>query len=113
MSLERGIAPATRERQIPVMLLQTLVENAIKHGIAQLPEGGVLKISSETRPDGLLLTVENARPRASAPDVDSDSIGLRNSAERLRLLFGASASLQLDVSQADRAVARVWIPDNP
>jgi Histidine kinase len=113
LSLVRGISPATRERQIPVMLLQTLVENAIKHGIAQLPEGGVLKIASEMHPDGLVLTVENARPRSSSVDLDSDSIGLRNSTERLRLLFGPGASLNLDVSQADRAIARVWIPGNP
>jgi hypothetical protein len=110
LSLVRGISPATRDRQIPVMLLQTLVENAIKHGIAQLPEGGELRISSEMQQDGLILTVENARPRSSATDLDSDSIGLRNSAERLRLLFGPSATLNLDVSQPDRAVARVWIP---
>jgi len=110
LSLVRGIAPATRERQIPVMLLQTLVENAIKHGIAQLPEGGVLKIASEISHEGLVLTVENARPRSAVADLDSDSIGLRNSAQRLRLLFGPDASLNLDVSQADRAVARVWIP---
>jgi two-component system, LytTR family, sensor histidine kinase AlgZ len=91
------------------MLLQTLVENAIKHGIAQLPHGGILRISSEIQQDGLILTVENARPRSVA-DLDSDSIGLHNSAERLRLLFGPGASLNLDVSQPDRAVAKVRIP---
>jgi two-component system sensor histidine kinase AlgZ len=113
LRLVRGIAPATRERQIPVMLLQSLVENAIKHGIAQLPRGGELKITSELQPDGLVLTVENARPGIPAEDLDSDSIGLRNSAERLRLLFGPRASLDLDVSRADRAVARVCIPSSP
>lgn len=110
LSVVRGIAPATRERQIPIMLLQTLVENAIKHGIAQLPGGGELKITSEIQPTGLLLTVENARPPALATDLDSDSVGLRNSGERLRLLFGPDARLNLDLSQPDRAIARVWIP---
>jgi hypothetical protein len=113
LSLVRGISPATRERQIPVMLLQTLVENAIKHGIAQLPQGGELKIAAELQTAGLILTVENARPSAAAENLDSDSIGLRNSAERLRLLFGPRATLDLDVSRADRAVARVCIPDSP
>jgi len=113
LSLVRDIEPATRERQIPVMLLQSLVENAIKHGIAQLPRGGVLKISAEMEANALILMVENARPRSSASDSDSDSIGLRNSTERLRLLFGPQASLNLDVTEADRAVARVCIPGNP
>jgi len=110
LNVVRGIAPAARERQIPVMLLQTLVENAIKHGIAQLPQGGVLRIGADISDEGLALTVENARPRTAAADLESDSIGLRNSAQRLQLLFGPDASLSLDVSEADRAVARVWIP---
>jgi hypothetical protein len=113
LTFVRDIGPATRERQIPVMLLQSLVENAIKHGIAQLPGGGVLKISSGVQADALILTVENARPRSSATAIDSDSIGLRNSKERLRMLFGPQASLNLDVTQADSAVARVCIPGNP
>lgn len=110
LSLVRHISPAARERPIPIILLQTLVENAIKHGIAQLPAGGELKISAEMARAGLVLTVENARPPAAAADLDSDNIGLHNSAERLRLLFGPGASLKLDVSQPGRAVARVWIP---
>jgi len=110
LSVVRDISPEALGRQIPVMLLQTLVENAIKHGIAQLPEGGVLQICSEIRADALVLTVENARPRSSAANLDSDSIGLRNSADRLRLLFGPGASVNLDLSKVDRAVARVCIP---
>jgi len=112
LTLVRDIAPATRERLIPVMLLQSLVENAIKHGIAQLPRGGVLEITAELQSGTLALMVANARPQVPAADIDSDSIGLRNSAERLRLLFGPAASLDLDVSHADRAVARVRIPGN-
>jgi hypothetical protein len=113
LTLVRDIGPATRDRQIPVMLLQSLVENAIKHGIAQLPAGGVLKIASQMQAGALLLTVENARPPSSPGDLESDSIGLRNSTERLRLLFGPQSSLSLDVTQPDRAVARVCIPVQP
>ena len=46
------------------MLLQTLVENAIKHGIAELPAGGLLRISAVLQDDMLLLEVENPRPSA-------------------------------------------------
>ena len=54
-------APADRTR-IPVMLLQTVVENAIKHGIAELPDGGVLSIRADVREDALTIEVENPRP---------------------------------------------------
>jgi Histidine kinase len=94
--------------RIPVMLLQTVVENAIKHGIAELPSGGVLKISAMLRGGTLFLQVENPRP----PDARGrgEGTGLRNSEERLRLLFGPGASLDLDLSQSAMAITRIRIP---
>jgi two-component system sensor histidine kinase AlgZ len=106
---ERTISFEARVAHVPVMLLQTVVENAIKHGIAELPEGGVLRMSAEIREGALVVEVENPRPAAPA-QVPSPGVGLRNAAERLRLLFGASAGLDLDLSRPDRALARIRIP---
>ena len=94
--------------RIPVMLLQTVVENAIKHGIAELPSGGVLKISAMLKDGTLFLQVENPRP----PDARGrgEGTGLRNSEARLRLLFGPGASLDLDLSQSAMATTRIRIP---
>jgi LytS/YehU family sensor histidine kinase len=91
------------------MLLQTVVENGIKHGIAELPAGGVLRIRGELRDGALLLDVENPRPVAAPRDA-SEGIGLRNAAERLRLLFGGRASLDVDLSQQALAATRIRIP---
>lgn len=109
LRVERDIAPAALAAQIPVMLLQTVVENAIKHGIAELDDGGVLQLSAAVEQGALLITVRNPRPPgpAAAP---GEGIGLKNSAERLRLLFGAEARLDLDLSQPERAVTRIRIP---
>jgi Histidine kinase len=95
--------------RIPVMLLQTLVENAIKHGIAELPAGGLLRISAVVRDDMLDLDVENPRP-AAPTHAAHESVGLRNARDRLRLLFGARATLDLDLSIAAIATARLRIP---
>jgi hypothetical protein len=95
--------------RIPVMLLQTLVENAIKHGIAELPSGGLLRISAGVQDDMLILEVDNPRP-AAPPRVAHESVGLRNARDRLRLLLGARASLDLDLSQPAVATARLRIP---
>jgi len=109
LRIERTIASDARVAHIPVMMLQTVVENAIKHGIAELPEGGVLRISAALRERALLIEVENPRP--STPwRPQSQGIGLRNAVERLRLLFGAEAALDLDLSHPDRALARIRIP---
>jgi hypothetical protein len=109
LRMERKISVEARVAHVPVMLLQTVVENAIKHGIAELPEGGLLRLSAEMREGALVVEVENPRP-ASPVQVPSHGVGLRNAAERLRLLFGAGAGLDLDLSRPDRALARIRIP---
>lgn len=109
LHIERTIARDARDAHVPVMLLQTVVENAIKHGIAELPQGGVLRISAEVREGALNIEVENPRP-ASPSQSPSNGVGLRNAAERLRLLFGGGAALDLDLSRPDLALARIRIP---
>jgi LytS/YehU family sensor histidine kinase len=91
------------------MLLQTLVENAIKHGIAPLQEGGSLRISAQLVGKELVLRVLNPRP-VDAPAANLDGVGLCNSTARLRLLFGSRASLHLDLSRPGEALAEVRLP---
>lgn len=109
LAVTRDVAPATGAAQIPAMLLQTVVENAIKHGIAELPEGGLLRIRADLRDGVLDLQVENPRPLESVRS-SGEGTGLRNAEERLRLLFDSRASLELDLSQPARAITRIRIP---
>lgn len=112
LTIEREIAADAGDAQIPVMLLQTVVENAIKHGIAELPAGGVLRICAVLQGGVLVLNVENPRPAPSSTP-EREGTGLRNAEERLRLLFDARASLELDLSQPERATTRIRIPQHP
>jgi LytS/YehU family sensor histidine kinase len=109
LHVERDIAPAARTVRIPVMLLQTLVENAIKHGIATLKQGGTLRITAQVAERDLILQVINPRP-ADTATLTHEGVGLRNASERLRLLFGARASLRLDLSRAGQATAEIRLP---
>jgi hypothetical protein len=109
MSVELDVAAGAQEVRVPVMLLQTVVENAIKHGIAELPGGGTLRISATMRDDALYMEVRNPRPANPTPREQQGS-GLYNAAERLRLLFGSRATLELDLSQSDLAVVRIRVP---
>jgi Histidine kinase len=115
LRVQWDIPPAARGVRIPVMLLQTLVENAIKHGIAELPSGGLLKVAARLDTEVFKLTVENACPN-TAINPSSDGIGLRNATERLRHLFSGDASLRLDIdtppsypSEPAQAIAQVTI----
>jgi hypothetical protein len=87
------IAPETRSVQIPTMLVQSLVENGVKHGIERLPAGGAIAVASWLEQGTLRVRVTNSG-RIVARD-DSTRIGLANARERLRLLYGARASLAL------------------
>lgn len=113
LRVERTIEPGAQVVSIPAMLLQTLAENAIKHGIAELPQGGRLKLAAKVESGVLLLNVENERPRASKIPADGEGVGLRNSRQRLQLLFGGRARLHLDLSDPDRATVTVHIPVLP
>jgi sensor histidine kinase YesM len=109
LRIQKDISADTANVYIPVMLLQTLVENAIKHGIAELPSGGLLKLSAVLENGMLKVEIENPRPDATtlAP---GEGVGLRNARDRLRLLFGDRASLDLDLSAPGVALARLRIP---
>lgn len=107
--IERDLDPAARSARVPAMLLQTLVENAIKHGIAELKSGGTLRISAQVVDQQLLLRVQNSRP-ATGASISPGGVGLRNARERLRLLFGDHASLTLEFPTPEQARAEVRLP---
>lgn len=111
LTIESEVAPDLGSARIPAMLLQTVVENAIKHGIAELPAGGMLRIRAALQDGALVLQVENPRPATTARAA-SEGTGLRNAEERLRLLFDSRASLELDLSQPAMATTRIRIPQH-
>jgi LytS/YehU family sensor histidine kinase len=111
LTLEREVAPDLGSTRIPAMLLQTVVENAIKHGIAELPAGGSLRIRADLQDGALVLQVENPRPPTASRRL-TEGTGLRNAEERLRRLFESGASLELDLSQPAIATTRIRIPQH-
>ncbi len=93
--------------EAPPFLLQPLVENALKHGIATHPEGGTLEISARRHNGGLILRVSNTgRPLGLVPGA---GVGLSNLEARLRLAYGPVASLHLR-SEGPRTVATLGLP---
>jgi signal transduction histidine kinase len=106
------VAPGVLNLSIPPMLLQTLVENAVKYGIAPRREGGEIAIIAWCEHGQLRLQVTN--PGTLAAGGSSTGVGLRNAAERLQLLFGAQATLDLREGPPGWVTAGVVIPlDTP
>jgi hypothetical protein len=110
---------ALRLLPVPPMLLQTLAENAVKYGISNRRDGGEIVIAAAingatlnirvTNPGDLTALLSPAAARAGS----STGVGLRNASERLQLLFGESASLNLRAEPAGSVTAEVVIPLNP
>jgi hypothetical protein len=109
------VAPETLPLAVPPLLLQTLVENAVKYGIAQRPEGGEIAIIARQDAGMLRLEVTNARPSDGSSNVrvESTGLGLRNAAERLRLLFGERATLRLRTDNPALVIAEAVMPLKP
>lgn len=103
------IAPEAAQAPVPAMLLQTLVENAVKHGIATLPEGGELVIRATLEQGAVAIQVENSGHLVE-PRPGSTRIGLNNARERLRILYGERATLRLESGDHGRVTATVLIP---
>ena len=108
LNVEIGVDDAALPVAIPVLSLQPLVENAVKHGVAQRTEPGFVRITARYDGDDLRLTVENSsapRARNSA----GPGVGLDNVRRRLAICYGAASDLRLDF-QAETTVAELRIP---
>jgi anti-sigma regulatory factor (Ser/Thr protein kinase) len=94
-----AISEETRAAAVPSMLLQPLVENAVRHGVAPLIEGGTIAIESTLHDNRLLMTIRNSGPPASqAISKNGESykgIGLANTAARLKTLYGDNQRFSL------------------
>ena len=108
LRVEISVDPAAVGAAVPPMLLQTLVENGLKHGIAHLPAGGDLRIRGRVERSTLLLEVENSGC-LTEPKPGATRLGLANARERLRLLYGDRAGIELTNGDG-RVLARVRIP---
>lgn len=89
-----NISPETLDLKVPPMMIQTLVENSIKHGISQLPEGGSVTLKANKLDGNLIVEIANDG-HFSTKDKNS-GFGLRNTEQRLQLLYGQYASFKIE-----------------
>jgi Histidine kinase len=88
---------------VPPLVLQPLVENAVTHGIAQLLEGGTVRIEADRRGDRLRILVENPRD-ADSSGRPGTGIGLQNVRRRLAALYGPEAEMRVEPADASYRV---------
>ena len=93
VALTWSVADDVLDAQVPALLLQPLLENAFKHGVERSRDIVQIQVTAEKQRDELHLTIANSESTLST--TPSTGIGLRNCRERLQLIYGARASLEL------------------
>jgi two-component system, LytTR family, sensor kinase len=105
------ISPATLDASVPHLLLQPLVDNAVKHGISHLLGGGEIRITAATKGDQLQIEISDNGPGISkVGTLPSTGLGLSITRERLESLYGRDQSLELLSLPEGGTTAQVRIP---
>src|SRR5450631_3137836 len=114
LDIVKEIDDDTLETFIPSMLLQPMVENCLKHGLAPKLEGGKIQLRTTNRNGRLHIEIEDNGVGISEekmPHVYVEGIGLSNVRERLKVLYGADFNLQIDSRPGEGTVIRIDIPE--
>lgn len=110
LSFDIETPPELLTAHLPTLVLPTLVENAIKHGLSPLPEGGRIAIRAAHAADGGL-TIEVAdNGQGFGAASGGAGVGLANTRARLAARFGDTATLALEAAQPRGVIARVHLP---
>lgn len=107
LEFKKEIQLETLKMQIPPMVIQLLIENAVKHGIANIKSGGEVKLTTKISNNNLVIEVSNTGKLTI--DENSTQLGLQNIKERIALLYGNSASFSL-LEEVDKVKATINLP---
>ncbi len=109
LRFDKDIDSGLHAMLVPPMVLQMLVENAVKHGLEPLKQGGTLRLAVTSGEGRLHIDVSNDTPPGPSQAADGMGIGLRNIAQRLQLLYGEQARIDVEREPA-RFNARLTLP---
>jgi hypothetical protein len=96
--------------QFPPMMLQSLIENSIKHGLEPKPEGGAITISADIVDGRLRVTVADTGLGFAAGSQPGTGVGLSNVRERLAALYGGRARLSIDANHPSGTIVTIDVP---
>src|SRR5262249_2020090 len=116
LSFKFEVDPSLASSRVPPMILQPLVENAVRHGISPRREGGSVHISARTADRRIVISVEDTgaglKANSAAERPRGHGIGVANVRERLAHVYGETAELRLESSSAGGTRAVLALPHN-
>ena len=110
LNYELNIDPRSSPIEIPPMMIQTLVENGIKHGVSRRTEGGKIMVNSKMNGSFLVIQIKNSGQFDENSLRRSKGFGIDNTKQRLNLLYGEKAIFTIKNESPDVVLAEIKIP---
>ncbi len=110
LKTEFEIDPASRGFLVPPLMIQTLVENGIKHGISKLTAGGIIQMKTTVHNDRLTIQIRNSGQYMNGARRNSGGLGLENTKQRLKLIYGGKASFRIMTENDTFVLTEIEIP---
>ncbi|AMO96384.1 histidine kinase-, DNA gyrase B-, and HSP90-like ATPase family protein [Collimonas fungivorans] len=110
LHIDLQVPEGLRSAAFPPMMLQSLVENAIKHGLERKADGGYLRIKAEVADNKLRVSVTDDGLGFGAFPSDGTGLGLQSIRERLKLLHGAAAQLEIAPNSPSGVCSTIEVP---
>ncbi len=111
LRFEHDIDPNSWQHKVPPLMLQTIVENGIKHGISKLKNGGVIKITTQMNGTELCCQVRNSGQYRTSDKLRRNSgYGLKSTIQRLEILYHGGASFRIVNEDSNTVLTHLCIP---
>jgi two-component system LytT family sensor kinase len=112
LSTEFNIDPKSKNFAVPPLMIQTLVENGIKHGISKLKKGGVISLETQVRDSMLHIKIRNNGQLMPKKLNGSKGLGIENTRQRLKLIYGNKATFSIFNEDDNTVLTEVNLPQN-
>ena len=111
LKTELDIADGSADFMVPPLMIQTLVENGIKHGVSKLKEGGLIQIKTRVENDRLKIHIRNSGHfQLNGAKKTSGGLGLENTRQRLKLIYGDEASFRILTESNTFVLTEIILP---
>jgi len=112
LKTEFDIHPESQRFLVPPLMIQTLVENGIKHGISKLTPGGIIQLKTDVVNDRLKIHIRNSGHLVNGTKRSKSGLGLKNTIQRLKLIYGDEASFKIVNENDNFVLTELVIPQN-
>jgi hypothetical protein len=112
LKTEFDIHPNSSSFLVPPLMIQTLVENGIKHGISRLTRGGIIQVKTYVDSERLKIHIRNSGHLVNGAKRSKSGLGIENTIQRLKLLYGDEASFRIVNENDNFVLTEIIIPQH-